>query len=344
MLAPADPRPARPSRRRLPWLVLAGVVVLAAVAGTLVLTHDSGPAPHATPPVVGTTAGSAYPPGPDLVPATGALFGAWVQNGSLTQPARVAAVQGLESAIGRRLDIVNTYRRFEEPFPTASDTQFAAAGRTLMLSWVINDTLEINSGKLDGQLRDWADRMRDFDHPMLVRLRWEMDRPNLNSAMHSGPDYIAAWKHVRSIFAAQGVRDVSWVWCPTADGFAGGYAQDYYPGDDQVDWTCVDAYAGTKLRPMAELLQPFFAWAVQHPKPIIIGEYGVAVSWGGPARAAWLAAAAQTFRANPLVKAVSYFDSDPEGNAPSKQYHLAGDAPALAAFAAVAKDPWFNPG
>jgi len=160
--------------------------------------------------------------------------------------------------------------------------------------------------------------------------------------MHSGAEYIAAWKHVRAIFATENVRDVSWVWCPTVEGFAGGYAQDFYPGDDQVDWTCVDAYAGTKLRPMADLLAPYFAWAQQHPKPIVIGEYGVSVVWGGEQRAAWFAAAAQTFRSNPLVKAVSYFDSDPDGNGPNKQYHLEGDQPALAAFTAMAKDPYFD--
>ncbi|HWB36870.1 MAG TPA: glycosyl hydrolase, partial [Rugosimonospora sp.] len=269
-------------------------------------------------------------------------FGAWVQHGSLQQGARISAVQGLESAIGRRLDIVNTYRRFDEPFPTQSDRAFAAGGRTLMLSWVVDDTRQVASGAVDAQLRDWADRMRDFDHPMLVRLRWEMDRPNLRASMHSGADYVAAWTHVREVFAARGVRDVSWVWCPTADGFAGGYAQGFYPGDDQVDWVCVDAYAGSRLTPMADLLAPFLAWAGTHGKPIMIGEYGVGVGWGGSARAAWLAATAQTFRGYPLIKAVCYFDSDPDGNPPTKQYHLEGDPPALAAFTAMARDPWFR--
>ena len=53
------------------------------------------------------------------------------------------------------------------------------------------------------------------------------------------------------------LSNVSWVWCPTVGGFASGEAPAYYPGDDEVDWTCVDVYAGSVLRPMSELLDPF---------------------------------------------------------------------------------------
>jgi hypothetical protein len=320
-------------------------VVVAALVMTLVLTLGGGGGqPTGTPSAgTGSSAAVAYPAGPDLAPAKGILFGAWVQpGGDYKQPDRIAAVDALESAIGRKLDLVNTYRRFDESFPTESDQSFVAGGRTLMLSWVVDDTQEVNSGKIDAQLTDWANRMRDFNHPLMVRLRWEMDRPNLRSQMHSGADYVAAWKHVRQIFATAGVRNVSWVWCPTVEGFAGGYAQDFYPGDNQVDWTCVDAYSSTKLRPLADILAPYFAWAAQHPKPIVIGEYGVSVAWGGQARADWFAAAAQAFAANPLVKAVSYFDSDPDGNGPNKQYHLAGDPAAMAGFAAMANNPTFK--
>jgi len=153
---------------------------------------------------------------------------------------------------------------------------------------------------------------------------------------------VAAWKHVRGIFAAQGVGNVAWVWCPTIDGFEGGYAPDFYPGDDQVDWVCVDAYAGSRMIRPADLLRPFFSWAAGHHKPIVVGEYGVAVAWGGTARAQWLTEAAQAFQDNPQVKAVCYFDSDPAGNGPNRQYHLGGDAQALAAFTAMGGQPYFR--
>jgi hypothetical protein len=347
----STPPPVPHRRRRYLLLGALAVVLVGALVATLALTLGGGGQPTATgssapaSPTAAVSGPGGWPAGPDLVPKKGILFGAWAQPaGDFRQDDRVAAVTGLESAIGRKLDIVNTYRRFEDDFPTESDDSFVAGGRTLMLSWVVDDTLQVTSGQIDPQLTAWAGRMRDFNHPMLVRLRWEMDRPNLRDQMHSGADYVAAWRHVRTIFAAAGVRNVSWVWCPTVEGFAGGYAQDFYPGDAEVDWTCVDAYAGPKLRPLGEILAPYFAWAAQHPKPIIIGEYGVSVAWGGQARADWFAAAARALSANPLVKAVSYFDSDPAGNGPNKQYHLEGDPLAMAGFAALANDPAFRTG
>ena len=330
--------------RRPLFVALAGLAVLA--TATLVLVTCR---PAHRPPVVapGPSTGIAtrpgpFPAGPVAPPPSGALLGAWVKPAVFTQPARVDAVTAFEAALGRPLDFVNTYRRFDEPFPTRSDETFAGSGRPLMLSWAIDDTRVVTSGAQDGALRAWARRIRDFGHPVLLRFRWEMDRPNLQAAMWSPTDYIEAWGHVRALFAAERVANVSWVWCPTVEGFAGGYAPAYYPGDDAVDWTCVDAYAGHALRPLGDLLRPFLTWAAAHPKPILIGEFGVAAAWGTGARAAWLADAARVVARNPQIKAVSYFDSNPEGNGPDQRFQLDDDPPVLSAFADLARTPYFN--
>ena len=104
-----------------------------------------------------------------------------------------------------------------------------------------------------------------------------MDRPNLRAVVGTPAEFIAAWKHVRAIFAQQHVRNVAWVWCPTAKGFVpGGNAAAYYPGNDEVDWVCADAYPGFgPYRSFADTVQPFLSWASHHPKPVMIGEYGV---------------------------------------------------------------------
>jgi hypothetical protein len=324
-------------RQAVAGLGLLAVLALASCTG------DPKPPPH--PPVppsasVATNTGP-FQAGPVAPPASGALLGAWVRPTTLSQPDRLAAVGSFEATLGRPLDIVNTYRRFTESFPTRSDRGFAASGATLMLSWAIDDTRVITSGAQDAAIHDWAHRIRDFGSPILLRFRWEMDRPNLSAAMWSAPDYIAAWKHVREIFTTERVPNVSWVWCPTAEGFAGGYAPPFYPGDDQVDWTCVDVYAGNQLRPLGELLHPFLTWAAAHPKPIVIGEFGVARAWGA-ARAGWLADAAAVFRANPQIKAVTYFNSDPDGNGPKQQFQLSNDPNALAAFTSLARQPYFH--
>ncbi|MFD0594551.1 hypothetical protein ACFQZ4_20735 [Catellatospora coxensis] len=91
---------------------------------------------------------------------------------------------------------------------------------------------------------------------------------------------------------------------------------DYYPGDDQVDWTCVDVYAGSELTPLADLLEPFLHWAAAHPHPIMIGEYGVSRAWTAGQRASWLRDATTVFRRNTQIKAVLYFESNPDNRTP----------------------------
>ena len=45
---------------------------------------------------------------------------------------------------------------------------------------------------------------------------------------------------------------------------------------------------------------------------------------------------------NPQIKAVSYFNSNPDGNHPDQQFLLSDDPPALAAFTTIARSAYFN--
>jgi hypothetical protein len=330
--------------RRL--LALLGVLVLA-LAGCSV-HRRSKPEPTPSPDLTKSPAAIAVHPGPFQAgpfkpPKTGAYVGAWIKPDALTHAGRLEAVDGLEKDLGRKLTILNTYRRFDQMVGTDSDKEFLAQGATLLVSWATGDNRSIVDGEHDRLIRRQARAIRRVHEPVLLRMRWEMDRPNLRAEMWSGADYIAAWKHVRAIFAQERANNVSWVFCPTAEGFQRGEAAAFYPGDDQVDWTCVDVYAGTVFQPIGQLMGPFLQWAAQHPKPIIIGEFGVAKAWGSAGRAAWLADAERPFKANTQIKAIAYFESDPAGNGPNQQFQLTGDKLAFKAFAALTRDKYFNP-
>ncbi len=308
--------------------------------------EEPAPAPSAdlsAPPAAVAVNPGPYEDGPYRAPRKGAVVGAWIKPDELTHVGRLAAMDSLQSNLGRQLPIVNTYRRFEQMVGTPSDQEFLARGATLMVSWATGDNRSILDGRHDDLIRRQARAIRKTRKPMLLRMRWEMDRPNLQATMWSGADYIAAWKYVRKIFAQERVKNVSWVWCPTAEGFIRGNAPEFYPGDDQVDWTCVDVYAGERFAPIGTLMGPFLQWAAQRPKPIVIGEFGVAKAWGSARRRDWLRDASRTFKANPQIKAVVYFESDPAGNGPKKQFQLTGDKPAFKAFNSLVQDPYFNP-
>jgi hypothetical protein len=330
--------------RRLALALVVPLLAVTACTGPRPKQPEPTPSPDLTRPPSGIAVNPGpYEAGPFEPPEKGAYLGAWIKPESLTHAGRIEAVDGLENDLDRRLNILNTYRRFEQMVGTESDQEFLNAGADLMISWATGDNRSIVDGEHDRTIREQARAIRKVDKPVLLRMRWEMDRPNLQATMWSGADYIAAWKYVRKIFAEERTTNVSWVWCPTAEGFVRGNAPEFYPGDDQVDWTCVDVYAGSKYQPIGQLMGPFLTWAAQRPKPIIVGEFGVAKAWGSASRAAWLKDAARTFKANPQIKGVAYFESDPEGNGPNQQFQLTGDKAAFAAFKKMTEDPYFNP-
>lgn len=327
---------------------VAAVVVLALVLAGCTGDGEKKPAPALPPDLSSPPRAVAVNPGPFAAgpfapPEHGAYLGAWIKPDELTHVGRLAAVGGLEQSLGRRLHFINTYRRFDQLMGTPSDKEFLGQGANLMISWATGDNRSILAGDHDKLIRRQARAIRRIKRPVMLRMRWEMDRPNLRATMWSGPDYIEAWKYVRNIFRQERAENVSWVWCPTAEGFVRGDAPDFYPGDDQVDWTCVDVYAGAQFQPIGTLMGPFLDWAAQRPKPIVIGEFGVAKVWGSASRAAWLANADRTFKANPQIKAIAYFESNPDRNKPNQHFQLAGDGPAFAAFHEMVKDPYFNP-
>ncbi len=333
-----------PSRLRLLITGLAGLVATALVAFAVVNSFSSAPSrptaarqrPPSPMPQVRTTANPAEAP---VAPAHGAYLGAWVGPGDFTQVNEINAVQSLQRKLGRKLSIVHTYLKWQAPFPTISDETFLSQGSMLLISWAGTDTIQIASGADDSWIRTRARQIKALGKPVFLEWRWEMDRPNLRSQMHSGAAYVTAWDRIRAIFADVGVRNAAWVWCPTAKGFADGRAAAFYPGDDEVDWVCADAYPYGSYVSFASTVDPFLSWAAHRHKPVMIGEFGVADTFSGPQRAQWLRAAQWVVHADQQIKAWLYFDA----NAPGQIPYALDDAPVLAEFRSIAVQPYFNP-
>jgi hypothetical protein len=341
--------------RRLSLLVggLVGAVVIAIVAVAVInpFSRSPGPGPAASPgrgaasfpaPRVSTTVNPARAPTP---PARGAYFGAAVGPEVFTQANEIGAVAALQQQLGRRLDIVHTYLKWQAPFPTPSDLNFMSHGSILLISWAGTAIQQIISGADDSWIRTRARQIKALGKPVFLEWRWEMDRPNLRSQVLSGADYVRAWDHIRAIFAAAGVHNAAWVWCPTAKGFSDGQAAAFYPGDGEVDWLCADAYPqyGSHAS-FASTIDPFLSWASHRHKPLMIGEFGVPQSYGPAGRAQWLREAQRVVLRDRQIKALVYYDANPAGQGPAGRYSLNGDAAALGAFRSMARQPYFNPG
>ena len=208
---------------------------------------------------------------------------------------------------------------------------------------------DIASGDYDSYIREFAEAAAAWGHPFFLRFDWEMNGTwfpwgaTVNG--NTPADYVAAWRHVHQVFAAAGATNASWVWCPyvnpnsTLTDMA-----SLYPGDEYVDWTCLDGYnwgpsakPARKWRSFSYLFGPSYRQiteSIAPTKPLLVGE--TASSEVGGSKEEWIA---QAFAALPVefprIQGLIWFDKyDDEMDWP-----LETSPGAESAFAAGIADP-----
>jgi beta-mannanase len=329
--SPAGPRHVRAhgqAPRRGPR-VLTALLLLAGLVGAL------------------TVSARAFPPfgaqGSSGLTPTAAWLGAYVQpTGSHTRAAQQQAVLELEGRIGRRLAIDHTYVPFGRQlgWRPAWDVEM---GRIPLIT-IGNgaSTAEIAQGRHDVYLRQLAEGVRGLGKPVYLRYAHRMDDPRNSSWVGSPERFVAAWRHVREIFAG---LPASLVWAPTAAAFASDSADRFYPGDDQVDWIAADGYNAPNCRPqtawreLSDIFGDFYVWGSSHGKPLMIGETGSVEDAADAGRkAAWFDNAARDLTTKmPAVQALIYFDATK-----ACDYRVASSGSSIEAFKRLALDPHFQ--
>jgi beta-mannanase len=284
---------------------------------------------------------------PPVQTAGGVLLGVSVSTDVRSEAAERSAVERLERAIGRTLDIHHNFYTWDEAFPTDTERHDLRSGRIPMISWNGRGvtTKAIAAGRYDDLIEQRARDTKALGQPVLIRWFWEMDGNKKAEFAGTPEEYIAAWRHIVGIFRQQGADNVRWVWCPNASAFNDGEAQEFYPGADFVDWTCADGYnwapgrAGDDYRSFKEIFSGFYLWAAQQNKPIMVGEFGVQERNPGE-KAEWITATREAIKTDfPLLKAIVYFDANKDYD-----WRLTTSDSALEAFKQMANDPWFNLG
>ena len=136
----------------------------------------------------------------------------------------------------------------------------------------------------------------------------------------------------------------------------------YYPGDQYVDWIGIDSYTGNRMVYFRDVFEPptqlvdWYATYAPKGKPMSIGEIGIrpqsTYPSRSPTRSEWYANARAAIKGMPMIKLFSYFDVSNETHPLAESYQV--DAPsgigpdsarrALAAYSALANDPYFHQG
>ena len=323
---------------------IAALVVLVAGVAAVNISGSSADPPPALP---APPALPSLTPGVGPAPAgpPGALFGAYVQGTGNDAAVQMAAVESRERDLGRRLAIDHHFYPWDKEFPTARERADLEAGRVPLISWNGTLNLGIDVGLEDDLIRERADAVKALPGKVMIRWMWEMDgRRKADDSGHPAL-YVAAWRHIHDVFAAEGATNVQWVWCPNATAFADDRnAPAYYPGDEYVDWICADGYNwapgrnGDQWRSFASIYGSFYDWGMAHHKPLMVGEFGAQERNPGD-KAQWLTEARDALKTKfPGIKAVLYFDANKDYD-----WRVTSSSQTLAAFRDMANDPWFTP-
>ncbi|MFZ1041090.1 MAG: glycosyl hydrolase [Anaerolineales bacterium] len=291
---------------------------------------------------------------PPTIPHNGVYLGAWVnpaKGASGGGPTFASQLPQFQADLGGRLPgILNFYTDFLTPLPLTDLQTIEAKGSIPLISWggagscatssipSGQYTSGIAAGQYDQQITQYANSLKAFGHPVFVRWFWEMNLGKKNdpcngSAGASG--YVAAWRHIYTLFHQAGATNVAFVWCPALSAGLTG-ADNFYPGADYIDWIGIDGYLkdSNTASSFAELFGAWYAKYVTYQKPLIVVETGAPQN----DQANYFNGIGQSVPTQfPDLKAILYFDA--LGN----NGDWALTQPGLEAFAQLLANPYFSP-
>jgi hypothetical protein len=307
---------------------------------------------------------------------TDAYWGAWI-GGQFTgneAPWDMNAVTDFETETGKAPSVVEFGSAFADcsegpcaplPFPTTPFEAIRRRGAIPFLSWSSQALppeasepeyrlATVAAGKYDAYVREFAEAAAAWGHPFFLRFDWEMNGNwfpwGAGVDGNTAADYVAAWRHVHRIFSEAGATNATWVWCPYVDPNSTlATLPDLYPGDEYVDWTCLDGYnwgpsatPARKWRSFASLFGPTYRQVtrtIAPSKPMFVAE--TASSEHGGSKAEWISEAFASLESEfPRIQGLIWFDKYDSG----MDWPLETSPEAEAAFAAGIGDSRYLPG
>jgi len=266
----------------------------------------------------------------------GVLFGASVQPRMLET--EQAAITRGEKDSGRHFDLHRIYHQWDDAVPGALEQWTIANGRTPIVSF--KTTLhwaDLAAGAGDDKLSAMAAGYAALGAPVFCI--FDQNPENTTPGLGSPADFAAAYRHIVLTFRAAGVTNVMWIFNLKSPSFPD-LADQFYPGDDVIDWNGVAAYnfgvnMGGRWVSFADLIADFIAWSTPHGKPLIVSEWASTEDASQPGRKAmWIQNARAAIQTFPQVRAMSTQWVD------DNDLNMDSSPSSLAAFRAFAADPY----
>jgi hypothetical protein len=310
---------------------LAALVLLASACG-----GAKSVAPEASP-----------PPGAGLprveVPGPGLLYHGVYPGGASGEEDDVTpgTLDAYEAAAGRRVAWVYFSHEWfrDRRFPAATAGWIRDRGAVPFVRLMLRRDADLDhadpafgpsailAGGFDADLRAWGDAARAFAWPVVVEWGTEANGRWFpwNGAWNGGPGegprrFREAFRRIVGIVRGQGAENVTWVFHVNHEDepeVAWNRLEEYYPGDDVVDWVAVSVY-GTQT-PLDEEGSDFATrldvvvsrlLRLAPSKPIVVAELGTAAGHPRTDAAAWADAALSSLLSGrwPSVRGFSWWN------------------------------------
>ena len=189
-------------------------------------------------------------------------------------------VDNFAASVGRQPDIVLYYSSWRESFQARFAAEVHAHGATPFVQIDPDQTslAAIAAGRYDDYLRSYADQVRAFGHPVIVGFAAEMNGDwDPWGYQHSSPAvFVAAWRHIVTLFRRQSASNVIWLWTINVTQAGTGPIQDWWPGAGYVTWVGIDGYHYFRTYTFDDAFLPTIAEVrIFTGRPIILSEIGI---------------------------------------------------------------------
>jgi Glycosyl hydrolase family 26 len=161
-------------------------------------------------------------------------------------PRSYAGIDQFGQQVGRQPNLVTYYSGWGEQFKASFAQTAASHGATTMVFMDPTDIslAQIAAGAYDSYLNSFASEVAAFGHPVIISFGHEMNGFWYTWGYHhSRPaDFIAAWRHIVTVFRQHGASNVIWLWVVNSPSSLTGPVRAWWPGSNYVTWVGVSGY------------------------------------------------------------------------------------------------------
>lgn len=221
----------------------------------------------------------------------------------LYAPDSYAELHAFTTATGIKPRVLVYYSGWPEPFRVGFAATAAKDGAVPLVQMNPTDIsiAAIVTGRYDSYIRAYAIAVRAYRHPVIMSFGHEMNGYWYSwGYAHTSPAvFVAAWRHIVSLFRMLGAQNVTWLWTiNTIHKQTGGVPSPspWWPGNSYVNWVGIDGYYTDSSSVFATVFGPTIVAvrALTHD-PILIAETSATPASDQPAKIANLFAGVRLY-------------------------------------------------